>query len=459
MDRFTLPIRKTGMKALLTAVFLLASATSLAVTDAERIQVYQEFRAAFDAKQFAAALPLAAKLVSMTEQQLGPDTNALVNPLTNLGTVNLRLTQYPAAETAYQRALAIIEAQSSAGADPAQISTLHGLGEVLLATKRYEAAKVSLDRAVGLTRNQRGLYDQSQLAILPSLIECHMAMQNFALAEQQHQYAFRIAESTFGRADKRLLGPLDRYARWYELMGRYTTARLLHARGLQIAEQDGGQTSLLAVKPLRGLARSYWLEYINGPEETADTSQLSDAAGNNISVGRLNPDGERALQIAIATLNKQQPVIHQDLGETQLEFGDWYLLAGSPSKSNDAYRLAFRELESAGSASILATPKSLAYRATPSSTLRMRPEKPEDFDIRNVETRLVVGADGRVLDAVSVGGDAPDASIKAVVAALKRARYRPRLDASGAVETKELLYTERVYVRKPVVAATPAKQP
>jgi tetratricopeptide (TPR) repeat protein len=459
MDRFALSFRTAGLRALLTTALLLGAGVGYAATDAERIQTYKDFRSAFDAKNFAAAAPLAEKLVAQSEEQLGPSDKALVVPLTNLGTVNYRLANYPAAETAYQRALAIVEANSAAGADPAQIMPLHGLGEVLLATKRYEAAVVSLDRAIGLTRNLKGLYDVSQLAILPTLIECYAATQKYALAEQQHQYAFRVAETAYGRNDRRLLGPLDRYAQWYEFMGRYTTARVLHARGLQIAEQDGGQTSLTAVRPLRGLARTYWLEYIYGPEEAAETTQRSDAAGNNISSGsRLNPDGEKALQIAITTLNKQRPLDHKELGDTLIDLGDWYLIAGSANKSNDAYRLAWQQLDLAGLASQVASPKILSYRAMPNSTLRLRPDQPDEYDTRTVETRLTVGVDGKVLDAISVKSDAPEATVKAVLGALRRARYRPRIDATGAVETKDLPYTESIYVRKPVATAPADKK-
>src|SRR5215471_12776378 len=75
--------------ALLT-VALLVVPVAMAVTDAERIQVYDEFRAVFDAKRYDDALPLAQKLVSLTEEQYGPADRALINPLSNLGTTYYR---------------------------------------------------------------------------------------------------------------------------------------------------------------------------------------------------------------------------------------------------------------------------------------------------------------------------------------------------------------------------------
>jgi hypothetical protein len=49
-----------------------------AVTDADRVQIYHDFRTAFDARQYETALPLAEKLVSMTEEQYGSADRAFL---------------------------------------------------------------------------------------------------------------------------------------------------------------------------------------------------------------------------------------------------------------------------------------------------------------------------------------------------------------------------------------------
>src|SRR5690242_10074312 len=85
-----------------------AAGPAAAVTDADRISVNQQFREAFDSRKYAEALPLAEKVVELTEEQYGKDARALVNPLTNLGTVHYRLKDYPAAEKEYQRGIDIL---------------------------------------------------------------------------------------------------------------------------------------------------------------------------------------------------------------------------------------------------------------------------------------------------------------------------------------------------------------
>src|SRR5438045_9779568 len=76
-------------------------AVALAVTDAERVAVYRDFRAAFDARRYPDALPLAEKLVALTQEQYGAKDRELVNPLANLGTTRYRMGDYKGAEEVY----------------------------------------------------------------------------------------------------------------------------------------------------------------------------------------------------------------------------------------------------------------------------------------------------------------------------------------------------------------------
>lgn len=151
------------------------SAPLPAATDAERHGVYKAFRAEFDAAHFTTALPIAQRLVELTEQQYGADDRQLVNPLTNLGTVYYRLGDYPAAETAYLRAVRLIEGKL-AGADRMLMRPLTGLGETYLATRQHAEAATALKRAVDLSRNLDGLFNVEQLDILDPLIESYVAL-------------------------------------------------------------------------------------------------------------------------------------------------------------------------------------------------------------------------------------------------------------------------------------------
>ena len=133
------------------AVALAAGPAAAASTDAERIATYQLFRSAFDASDYAVALPLAERLATQTEEQYGADSRELVNPLTNVGTVQFRLGNTAAAETAYQRGLRLIDGKAP-GADRMLIRPLQGLGETYLTLGRHAEAATALKRAVPCRR-------------------------------------------------------------------------------------------------------------------------------------------------------------------------------------------------------------------------------------------------------------------------------------------------------------------
>ena len=198
-----------------------------AVTDADRVQVYHDFRTAFDARQYEAALPLAEKLVSMTEEQYGSADRALVNPLSNLATTQYRLHGYKTAEEIFLRTVKIVE-DSGGGADRALLRPLHGLGATYFATHQYEDAALMLKRALDLSRNLDGLFNLEQISILDPLIDSLVALDRNDDVERAFDYSVRVAEAAYGKSDLHVVQPLDRSARWQEKMGRYPTARILY---------------------------------------------------------------------------------------------------------------------------------------------------------------------------------------------------------------------------------------
>lgn len=440
------------MPWLVLGIALAAAPLAHAVTDDERLQAYREFRTAFDSKQYQDAVPLAERVVALTEEQYGDKARELVNPLTNLGTVHHRLGNHKAAEPAYLRSVEILEAVSAT--DRLLLRPLQGLGETYNSLEQYDDARLVLKRAVDLSRNLDGLYNLEQLVIVEPLIQSYVALGQEADAEKESQYAFRVAETAFGRTDARMLGPIDRYARWFESVGRYTTARALHGRALAIAENQGKNTPR-SVNALRGIARCYRLEFINGPEdasrqEIGNGFQNTNAmASADMGLGqRMNADGERALKMALVALETEQPTPHTKRGETLTELGDWYLSAGETEKALQVYREAWKDLLAGGSTELLSAPRQLAYRPPSSSVTRSRID-PDDAEERYVEVRFTVTRDGQTENVVAAESDAPTAVQKSVVNAVKKARYSPRLENGEAVDAEGVIYRERVVIKRP----------
>src|SRR5439155_7778374 len=163
------PVRALKRLPLMVVAALLAPAGALAVTDVDRLAVYRDFRTAFDARHYPDALPLATKLVELTEEQFGASDRALVNPLCNLGTTQYRLGDYKHAEDSYVRSVKIA-ADTGGNGDRLLLRPLHGLGATYYVTRQFEDASVTLQRALDLSRNLDGLLNPGQLTILDPLI-------------------------------------------------------------------------------------------------------------------------------------------------------------------------------------------------------------------------------------------------------------------------------------------------
>jgi TonB family protein len=341
-----------------------------------------------------------------------------------------------------------IREQTTGAADRALLRPLRGLGASHFAEKEYLDASVALKRAIDLSRNLDGLFNVEQLQILDPLIASYIALDLTADAEKEQQYALRVAETAYGRTDARMLKPLERYGRWLEQLGRYTTARLLYARALTIADTAGGRGSILAVEPLQGIARSYRLEFVNGAVEMPQAPDPfgSDAMPIAADGQRMNPDGERALRLALAAIEKAPPIDHQKRGDTLVELGDWYTSAGAIAKGQDVYREAWKDLAQVGNTKVLEAPRILAYRPPPSSARRSK-LGPDESEEHYVDVKYTVTKDGRTDKVELAGSDAAESTQKSVVSAIKKARYAPRMENGEPVDTENVTFREKILVK------------
>lgn len=440
--------------ALLVAIVgLAATLPAAAVTDEERVALYTQFRALFDADQYQEALPVAERLVAATEEQYGDKDRALTNPLANVGTTQLRLGNFAGAEAAYRRAIAILDAVATT-TDRGRLRPLQGLGLTYARSDQPAPAVETLKHAVDLSRNLDGLYNLEQLDFVRALIDMYVAENRLEDAEREHQYAFRIAETAYGKGDPRMLPAYDYFARWYEYVGRYTTARVEHMRGLRLAEATTGRGSAPTIAPLRGVARAFRLEYLYGPEITQESTandplHFSTNPGTGQTATRLNPEGERALQLALNAARKANPPMPAQLGETLVDLGDWQLTAGDGKSARDAYRDAWKALETAGDTKLVDAPRQLRYKPPITSIARFTGSNIEDYDEFSVEAKFTVKVDGRIGEVVISPSDAPQDHLDGFAAAVRKALYAPRLENGEPVETTGVTLSERLLVRKP----------
>jgi tetratricopeptide (TPR) repeat protein len=440
--------------ALMVAAAVLAPAAALAVTDADRVAVYRQFRAAFDAHRYPDALPLAEKLVALTQEQYGANDRELVNPLSNLGTTQFRMGDYKDAEDTYLRSVKIAADTGGGTADRLMLRPLQGLGATYYATRQYEDASVTLQRALDLSRNLDGLLNPAQMTILYPLIGSLVNLERHSEVDREFQYAVRVAQSAWGSTDARVIRPVDRYAHWLEHMGRYPSARAEYARELTLAEGAGSRAARLVIDPLLGIARTYRLEAMIGSDEEAlqyvdPFAQPSPGLVTEHGVRGLSPDGEKALLLALQTIDKMRPVDHPIRATTLMELGDWYLCADQTDKSLARYRDAWKEFQQAGSTAALDVPRQLAYRAPSSSISRSPLAERDNTDEHSVQATFTVKRDGHTTNVITNSSDATGSQQKLVLAAVRHARYAPRLLNGEPVDTEGVTLLEKLLSKRP----------
>ncbi len=434
---------------------LLLPATAFAVTDADRIAVYKDFRTQYDAKEYAAAQPFAERLVALTEEQYGSDELQLTNPLTNLATIHYKLGNYPAAIENYRRTLNILQAKSTI-ADKAQIRPLHGLGISLLGAKDPEQAVVALKRAADLSRNTDGLFNIDQIEFIDPLVDAYAATGRYAEADKEAGYALRVEEAAYGRNSLKLLPRLDKFARWLEYDRRYTSERNIYERALAILTKSAGPNDLRRIGPLRGISRSFRLEAFYGVEgaDNSATFNSNTAAANVFNEGTTQRRGESSLTAALAVIDANTPVDHKLRGEVLADLGDWYLISNATRRAYESYAEAWKSFSAAGDTRYLQLPRLLAYRPSISSLDRSQLD-PAEAEVKTVEMHMTVDRDGRIDNVTSPTTDVPENIVRNSVASMRRSRYAPRIDNGAAMPTENVVFLERVLVK----VATPGTAP
>jgi tetratricopeptide (TPR) repeat protein len=452
------------LKPVVLACAWLMPMAALAVTDADRIAVYKDFRAQFDAGKYAEAQPLAERLVALTEEQYGGEELALTNPLTNLATVHYKLGNFPAAIENYQRSLRILQAKSTL-ADKQQIRPLHGLGISFMGAHDPESAVVALKRAADLSRNTDGLFNINQVEFIDALIDAYEASGRFAEAEKESMYAMRVEEAAYGRNSVKLVDRLEKLAAWYESSRRYTSERNTLERALGILTRGASENDLRRIGPLRGIARSFRLEAVYGIEG-ADTS-ASFGSGNGFGSGNAGspvlPDGpqqrrgETSLTTALAIIEANQPPNEQLRGEVLADLGDWFLVSNSTRRAFDTYAEAWKALATVANTKLLESPRVLTYRPSISSVGRSQLD-PAEAVVKTVELHFKVDREGRVEAVTSPTTDVPEAIVRNSMMSMKRTRYAPRIENGIAVPTENVVFLEHVLVKAPSGAGTPSEK-
>ncbi|MDH4259734.1 MAG: tetratricopeptide repeat protein, partial [Gammaproteobacteria bacterium] len=434
-----------------------ATTTAIEAID-QRMQAYDQFKAMFETARFEEALPLAQRVVELSEVDRDRDIELPI-AYNNLGATLYQLNKYEEAEASYTKSLSILEATQGISSRRL-IVPLAGLGTVYAATDQHALAAKQFDRALAVSRRSDGLFNLAQLPMIEMAADSRFALGDYGGVERDHFYALRIAEQNYGYNDPRTLPPAMRLASFYESLKEYVAARGLYLRVRDISMKESGGFNPLVVKSLISIGRTHRLQYTMAPESLESQLPTRDKVTGEIGGGVYSesrdqlpaPDRsglksiEKALEILRATRDPP-PVL---LAETLTELGDWYQATSRAGTAIPFYAEAsaiYAADSDSGMGNPLLAPRMIFYRPPLAST-RSIGNVTGDVVMLQAVFSFVVSETGQPQNVTVVSSDMADGQLAQCRRAVEHANYSPRIMDGKPVATEGVQFTARWYEQR-----------
>jgi tetratricopeptide (TPR) repeat protein len=435
-----------------------------------RLEAYQQFRTLYDQARFDEALPLAKRVVELSEAS-GERDHELPIAFNNLGATQYQLADYAAAEGSYRTSLELLE--STQGISSRRLVVpLAGLGAVYAAQDKHEVAAELFDRALAVSRRADGLFNLQQLPLLEQAADSRYAISDFGGAEREHLYTLKIAEQNYGYGDARTLPALLDLGAFYESLREFIAARNMYMRARDVALKPGVYDPQ-AVKALVGIARTHRLQYTMDPD-TLDSQQpardevTGEMIGKVYKESRVPPPaadrtGLKAAQNALELLRSTSNPPPNLMTETLIELGDWFQATSRPTIAIPYYEEAAAILDAQVAADPLAghplkAPRMVFYRP-PLSASRGLNTLSGQYIIRKTVFSFLVSETGLPLDIAVVSTNMDEGQLSQSRRAVSRAIYSPRFAEGRPVSTAGVTFTGEWYQEYDPESAPPDTTP
>lgn len=422
----------------------------------QRMEAYDAFRAKYDTARFDEALPLAQRVVELSETDRDRDIELPI-AYSNLGATQYQLADYLAAEVSYKKSLELLE--SSHGISSRRlIIPLAGLGTVYAALDQHSMAVVLLDRALAVSRRSEGLFNLAQLPLIAQVADSRYALGDYGGVERDHFYALRIAEQKYGYNDPRTLPAAMRLAAFYESLKEFVAARGLYLRARDISMKESGGFNPLAIKSLVAIGRTHRLQYTMEPESLDDDTPVRDPiTGDPVArvyrESRVPPPaadraGLKSIEQALTLLRAAPDPPPLLLAETLMELGDWFQATSRANTATPYYAEASNIYAAdplAGNPLIV--PRMIFYRAPLSSTRGIGIVTGEVVMLETVFD-FVVSEEGDTHSVTVVTTNMADGQLAQSRRAVDRAIYSPRFENGKPLATDGVRFTSKWYEQR-----------
>jgi tetratricopeptide (TPR) repeat protein len=424
----------------------------------QRMEAYDQFRALFETARFEEALPLAKRVVELSETDRDSESELPI-AYNNLAATQYQLGDYKAAEESYKKSLSLLEA-SQGISSRRMITPLAGLGTVYAATDQHTLAVKEFDRALAVSRRSEGLFNLAQLPVIEKASDSRFALGDYGGVERDHFYTLRISEQNYGYNDPRTLPAAMRLAVFYESLKEYIAARALYLRVRDISLKESGGFDPLTVKSLVGIGRTHRLQYTLEPESLESQQPARDEVTGEI-VGKVYREsrvpapamdraGLKAIEQALTLLRSTSDPPRLLLAETLLELGDWYQASSRPATATPFYTEAsgiYSVDSDSGMGNPLLVPRMIFYRAPLASTRGIGIVTGEVI-LHQAIFSFDVSETGQTNNVTVVTSDMSDGQLAQSRRAVERAVYSPRFENGKPVATTGVQFTGRWYEQR-----------
>jgi tetratricopeptide (TPR) repeat protein len=430
-----------------SAVIVAAIAAPTAGAD-DRADAFSEFRRLFEARDYAAAVAPALRVVALTRQMPEADTSELAASLMNLAAAQRLAGDYVDAEQSYLQVIELIE-DSGRAVGPRLARANAGLASVYYAGKRYDLAVERFEKAVALSRRTEGLFTEAQLPQLEMYADSLTQLGRYEDALLIQKYRIRTVDHLYGERDIRTVPVLESIGRWYARAGAYETGRHMLIEAIDIVEETSGRKAPELIGPLLALAECNRLQMLDPTQSTPNTvSAERMTLFNDPNLSGLSPgydtrqrarEGEEALERAAhiaETMPERSPA---QVVEVETQFGDWFQLRRDTEEAAIHYKRAWQaagaveEPETPLRKQLFDQPVLLQYR--PPDIWNRYANRPRDqFEIISIEMDLSVDAKGEVTEVAIISGDEREKLAESAERAARRSLFRPRLVDGEPVE-------------------------
>jgi TonB family protein len=379
-----------------------------------RLEASLELQRLTEQERYEDALPVAARLLALTEEEFGSRSREAAEAHEQLARAQSRAGEHEQAERNFLSAVEIYRSVDGVFS-PLAIEPLTGLGDNYQQSEQYLNAVSAYSEARTVSRRIFGLLNPGQIPIMDRMTVSLQSLDRGIEADQLQLEALQLVERTHEAGSPEILEGIYKYARWLRDNGRYQEERNQYARALRLIRDRYGENSDSLVTPLMGIGNSFRHQRI--PE------------GQGIG----------ALKDALVLLESQDRPDQLVLAEVLRDLGDWAVAFSKVGYDGADYRRAWRVLGQVEGGEDMRrrwfTGPEYVLRE-PISQRGLSEE--EDALDGHVLVKFDLDESGRTDNVLVIESEPPGLKDESVLRHVRRSRFRPQMLDGDVVRGREL---------------------